>query len=104
MAKKNRNLGGIVYSTNPDFQKSQESPARQDLKVWKEFQGGKPVTIVRNYTGSAAELEKLGRELKMKCGVGGTVKNGEILIQGDQRDKIVRMLQEKGFNVKKAGS
>jgi translation initiation factor 1 len=110
MSKKNKNLSGIVYSTNPDFKLTKEdtTPAptassKQDLRVWKEFHGGKAVTIVRNFSGSPAELEKLGKELKIKCGVGGTVKNHEIQIQGDQRDKIVKILLEKGFLVKKAG-
>ena len=94
---KNNKSGGIVYSTNPDFH------VEQDLRVWKQFHNGKPVTIIRNFTGPAAELEKLGKELKVRCGVGGTVKNGEILIQGDQREKIMTILQEKGYKAKKAG-
>ena len=108
MAKRLKRSGGIVYSTNPDFriqEEKEESPvsSRQDLRVWKEFHGGKPVTVVRNFEGPASALEALGRELKTRCGVGGTTKNGEILIQGDQRDKVVRILQEKGYAVKKAG-
>jgi translation initiation factor 1 len=97
MAKKKDS--GIVYSTNSNFMK----PAQQDLRVWKEYHGGKGVTIVRGYAGSTAELEALGKELKIKCGVGGTVKNGEIIIQGNQRDKVIMLLEEKGFKVKKAG-
>jgi len=90
---------GIVYSTNSNFIK----PDQQDLRVWKEYHGGKAVTIVREYVGSATDLESLGKELKIKCGVGGTVKNGEIIIQGDQREKVMKLLEEKGFKVKKAG-
>jgi len=111
MSKNKKEQSGIVYSTNPDFKfkdSSTEAPEKvstgqQDLRVWKEFHGGKPTTIIRNFKGSVAELEKLGKELKIKCGVGGTVKNYEILIQGDQREKIVKILLDKGYKVKKAG-
>ena len=112
MPKKNKEHSGIVYSTNPDFMQKQEASPddksvganKQDLRVWKEFHGGKATTIVRNFQGSEAELEKLGKELKIKCGVGGTVKNHEIIIQGDQREKIVKLLLDKGYKVKKAGA
>ena len=95
---------GIVYSTHPDFQQHGGDPSKQDLRVWKEFHNGKPVTIIRNYSGPPAVLEKLGKELKIKCGVGGSVKNGEVLLQGDQREKVLRILAEKGFKAKKAGA
>ena len=91
-----KNSGGLIYSTNKNL-------VQQDLRVWKEFNNGKPVTIVRNYVGPASDLEALGKELKSKCGVGGTVKDGYILIQGDQREKVMKILVEKGFKVKKAG-
>ena len=91
-----KNSGGLVYSTNKNL-------VQQDLRVWKEFNNGKPVTLVRNYIGPASDLEALGKELKSKCGVGGTVKDGYILIQGDQREKVMKILLEKGFKVKKAG-
>jgi len=91
-----KNSGGLVYSTNKNL-------VQQDLRVWKEFNNGKPVTIVRNYVGPSSDLEALGKELKSKCGVGGTVKEGYILIQGDQREKVMKILLEKGFKVKKAG-
>jgi translation initiation factor 1 len=99
MSKKKQPLGSVVYSTNPNVVK----PAQQDLRLWKEFHGGKPVTVIRNYAGKDSELEALGKELKIKCGTGGTVKNGEIIIQGDHRDKIQKILEEKGFRTKKAG-
>lgn len=92
----------IVYSTNPGFHKTPPNK-EQDLRVWKEFHGGKAVTIIRNFVGTAADMEQLGKELKIKCGVGGSVKNGEILIQGDQREKVMKLLLEKGYKAKKAG-
>jgi translation initiation factor 1 len=91
-----KNSGGIVYSTK-------KNSIEQDLRVWKEFNNGKPCTIIRNFIGSAAELEALGKELKTKCGVGGTVKDGYILLQGDHRDKVMKMLAGKGYKAKKAG-
>lgn len=91
-----KHSGGIIYSTDKNL-------VQQDLRVWKEFNNGKPTTIVRNFIGSAAQLEALGKELKTKCGVGGTVKDGYILIQGDQRDKVMKILAEKGYKAKKAG-
>ncbi len=91
-----KNSGAIVYSTKKNI-------VEQDLRVWKEFHNGKPTTIVRNFVGSDAELGALGKELKTKCGVGGTVKEGYILIQGDQREKVMKILAEKGYKAKKAG-
>jgi translation initiation factor 1 len=99
MSKKNKDTSGIVYSTASGFKK----PQQQDLRVWKEFHGGKAVIVIRDYMGTASELEALGKELKIKCGTGGTVKNGEIIIQGDHRERIMKLLAEKGFKAKKAG-
>lgn len=111
MSKKNKNSSGIVYSTNPDFAVQSEqadesktlSSKEQDLRVWLEYHGGKAVTIVKNFVGSPSDLEKLGKELKVKCGVGGSVKEGIILIQGNQRDKVMTLLLAKGYKAKKAG-
>lgn len=111
MSKKNKNISGVVYSTNPDFQYASSEPVeksnvaanQQDLRVWLEYHGGKAVTIVREFYGSGVELGKLGKELKVKCGVGGSVKDGVILIQGNQRDKVMKLLLEKGYKAKKAG-
>lgn len=89
---------GIVYSTNSELNKPQ-----QDLRVWLEYHGGKAVTIVKNFIGSTSDLEKLGKELKIKCGVGGSVKDGVILIQGNQREKVMKLLLDMGFKAKKAG-
>jgi translation initiation factor 1 len=87
----------LFYSTNPDFK------FQQDLRVWLEYHGGKAVTIIKNFAGKPADLEKLGKELKVKCGVGGSVKDGMILIQGNQRDKVMKLLADMGYKAKKAG-
>lgn len=110
MSKKNRT--GIVYSTNPDFDfgsdQSDESdtlaPAKQDLRIWLERKGGgKVATVVKGFIGSLADLEQLGKQLKTLCGSGGTVKDYEIIVQGDHRDKVLAWLQSKGYKAKKAG-
>src|SRR5437016_11040092 len=109
MKKNKSNTSGIVYSTNPGFQIKQpdkiiQTPLRQNLKVWLERKGGgKVVTVVRDFAGNNNDLEKLGKMLKAKCGTGGTVKDREILIQGDNRDKVIKFLTEAGYAAKKAG-
>lgn len=110
MSKKKHNPGGIVYSTNPDFSfdnqepEEQETlpPARQQLKVKLDTKqrAGKMVTLVEGFAGKAEDLEKLGKELKTKCGTGGSVKDGLVLIQGDYRDKVVKWLKDWGYGVK----
>ena len=112
MAKKKKI--NVVYSTNPDFAYStdhdddeQETllPAEQNLKVWidKKQRGGKVVSLIQGFIGSNDDLKSLAGELKSLCGVGGSAKDGEILIQGDHRDKIVAFLIRKGYGAKKAG-
>lgn len=103
---------GIVYSTNPDYifnenLSTQESvaPGKQNLRVMldKKQRGGKKVTLITGYIGKTDELNDLGKALKTACGVGGTVKDGEIMIQGDFRDRILAMLIQKGFKAKISG-
>ena len=109
--KKNQDAVGVVYSTNPDFQYQYEGeteeietlpPAQQRLHVRMERsgRGGKTVTVVDNFVGTDDDLQELGRTLKTKCGVGGTVKDGQIIIQGDFRDRIITLLKEKGYTAK----
>lgn len=99
---------GMVYSTNPDFAydygEEQEAetiaPAKQNLRVWRDTKGrgGKVATIVRGFVGSTDDLQDLGRLLKQACGVGGSVKEGEIIIQGDHRDRVTALLLQKGYS------
>lgn len=115
MAKKNKfkNRVGVVYSTDDSFDYEEESafeeetlaPSEQNLKVMldKKNRGGKQVTLVTGFVGQEDDLKDLGKLLKSKCGVGGNTKEGEIMIQGDFRDKVVSVLESEGYRVKRVG-
>lgn len=104
---------GVVYSTSSDFNYSYESsenqttlpPQQQNLKVQLDKSGraGKQVTLVSGFVGTQDDLELLTKLLKTKCGVGGSCKEGEILIQGDAREKAVQILTKEGYKVKRVG-
>ncbi|MBR6672608.1 MAG: translation initiation factor [Alistipes sp.] len=104
----------MVYSTNPDFEYTTQEPeqaetlppSQQNLRVWldRKQRGGKQVTLVKGFVGSDDDLAELGRMLKSRCGVGGSAKDGEIIIQGDHRDRVIELLVAAGYRCKKAGS
>ena len=104
---------GVVFSTSSDFtyqyqQQGEEAtlpPAQQNLRVQLDKSGraGKQVTLVTGFVGGAADLEALCKLLKTKCGTGGSAKGGEVLIQGDVRDKVVQILQKEGYKAKRSG-
>ena len=112
MSKKNnpRNAVGVVYSTNPDYEYQYDDapqtetlpPTAQKLRIRMERpgRGGKTVTVVSGFIGADDDLDELGRTLKTKCGVGGSVKDGLIIIQGDFRERVVALLQALGYPAK----
>jgi len=112
MTAKNRN-SRMVYSTNPDFEPFDDSktepatlpPANQTLYISrdKKQRKGKQVTLVTGFIGSSDDLKDLGKTLKSKCGVGGSAKDGEILMQGDFREKVKGLLEGLGYKCKLSG-
>lgn len=103
----------VVYSTNPNYQYEGEAeeeaetlpPQQQNLRVQldKKNRGGKMVTLITGFVGNDEDLKTLAKTLKTKCGVGGAAKDGEIMIQGDFRDKIMQILTNEGYKCKKSG-
>lgn len=111
MAKKKKDKY-IVYSTNPGYSQEEEFeeeetllPEEQELKVWidRKQRKGKAVTLVTGFVGTEDDLKELGKELKSKCGVGGSTKQGEIIIQGEVREKVLELLKNMGYQAKKSG-
>jgi translation initiation factor 1 len=115
MSKKKLNslddLGDFVFSTNDSFEFDKEenqktlAPNQQYLEALfsNKGRGGKTVTVITGFIGSETDLKLLGKMLKTKCGVGGSVKNNEIIIQGKYRDKIMEILKKEGYNIKRVG-
>lgn len=113
MSKKNKNIQGIVYSTASDFSYDYEQaaeaetlpPQQQNLKVMidRKNRGGKEATLVTGFIGTDADLQALGKILKSKCGVGGSAKDGEIIVQGNHADKVLQLLLQQGYKAKRAG-
>ena len=106
MGKKSK----VVFSTDPDYldekEKKEEtlSNKKQQLRVWRQrLGGGRIVTLVKGFYGKNEDLQSLGKQLKTACSSGGTAKNGEVLIQGDHRDKIVNLLNNEGYKAKVSG-
>lgn len=111
MAKKDKRREGVVYSTDEKFEYTYNSdsgpetlpPQQQNLKVLldKKARAGKQVTLVTGFIGIPDDLETLGKKLKSKCGTGGSVKDNEIIIQGDFREQVSKVLSSEGYKVKK---
>ena len=104
---------GVVYSTNQDFEYNKDEEGRPDtpdpshqilyVSLDRKNRKGKSVTLISGFKGNDDDLKSLGKMLKSKCGVGGTIKEGEILIQGDFRDRVVELLKGDGYKVKQSG-
>jgi translation initiation factor 1 len=117
MAKKKlglEDLGGMVFSTSSDFdpgeynkESEDDTPANKNQLLEAHFsnkgRGGKTVTVIKGFQGKTEDLIELGKQLKKKCGVGGSVKDGEIIIQGDFREKLIQLLKDDGYRVKRVG-
>ena len=109
MKKKNKKL--TVYSTNPNFEYDEDNheditlePSDQLLEVCiDKHRAGKTAIIIKGYVGNLSDIKTLSKKLKTKCGVGGSVKNGEIIIQGNVRDKIMDILKQDGYRYKRVG-
>ena len=111
MGKNKKSRKGIMYSTNPDFEYQYENeeletlpPNEQMLKVCiDKHRAGKITVIIKEFVGTTNDLKALGKLLKTKCGVGGSVRNGEIIIQGNIRDKVMEILGKEDYNYKRVG-
>jgi translation initiation factor 1 len=107
MSKNTKSFSSLVYSTDPNFKLEEEDNMEQEtllpeeqkikIKLEKKHRGGKTVTLIENFVGTDADKEELGKKLKTSCGAGGSVKDGEILVQGDNRDKVLQWLLKNGY-------
>jgi translation initiation factor 1 len=107
MSKNTKSFSSLVYSTDPTFKLEEEDNVEQEtllpeeqkikIKLEKKHRGGKTVTLIENFVGTDADKEELGKKLKTSCGTGGSVKEGEILVQGDNRDKVLQWLLKNGY-------
>lgn len=113
MSKSHKKRKGVVYSTNPNHEYQYEAntnqgtlpPNQQDLRVHisRKGRGGKEVTLITGFVGSKDALKELGKEIKNRCGTGGSAKDGEIIIQGNIRPKVMKVLEDLGYNAKQSG-
>jgi len=111
MVKNKKNKKGVMYSTNSDFEFEYENQAmetlsnnEQCLKVCiDKHRAGKIAVIIKDFVGNTEDLKALGKLLKTKCGVGGSAKNGEIIIQGNVREKVMEILEKEEYNYKRVG-
>ena|SRR5690554_5132306 len=113
MSKKGKKNKGVVYSTNPDFDYKDETTAEVEtlennqqllyVSLDKKQRKGKEVTLIEGFVGTEEDLKALGKTLKTSCGVGGTVKEGDILIQGNHRDKVIEILNKQDYKTKRKG-
>ncbi|MGM0479863.1 MAG: translation initiation factor [Bacteroidota bacterium] len=111
MGKKNKK-SNVVYSTNPDFNYDDEPVEAETLpnseqclyvSIDRKKRKGKEVTLIEGFVGTSEDLKALGKMLKSKCGVGGSTKNGEIIVQGNHRDKVMELLEKEGYKTKRKG-
>ncbi|MCG8573279.1 MAG: translation initiation factor [Flavobacteriales bacterium] len=113
MGKNKKKRIDVVYSTNPNFEFDHEEefeeetlpPQQQDLRVLidRKQRKGKEVTLVTGFVGTEDDLKELGKTIKQKCGTGGTVKDGEIIIQGNNLKKVLELLQQMNYKAKQSG-
>tara|TARA_B110000459_G_C16592765_1_gene487090 strand:- start:599 stop:946 length:348 start_codon:yes stop_codon:yes gene_type:complete len=113
MKKSKKNRINVVYSTNPDFQFDQDTEGVQEtldpsvqrlyISLDRKNRGGKEVTLIEGFVGDEDDLKTLAKELKSKCGVGGSVKDSEIIIQGNFVEKLYKLLLDKNYQIKKKG-
>ena len=111
MGKNKKNRKGVMYSTNPNFKFEYENQGKKTLTNTNQYlkvcidkhRAGKIAVIIKGFAGNTQDLKALGKLLKTKCGVGGSAKNGEIIIQGDVRDKVIEILEKEGYHYKRVG-